>query len=816
MKKVVIVITILLCYFSFSTTPIQAQGHLMKRANSLYEQFAYAQAIEVYSKILEKDKKNAEAAEKIAHCYRLTSNTRKAEFWYKKATRYNKNNNTLKFHYGQALMSNGKYGEAEKVFAQYTRIAPKDSRGWRFLESCQNIANLMQDSSMYQISRMAINSSESDFGPAFYQDGLVFASARFDRTQEQRSRWTGESFVDMYYTADRGGRWTNPNRLAGKTTTPYHEGPATFNQSGTLMYFTRNVSKGKAKKTGLVNLRIYEARMLHGEWTQERELPFNSDKYSVGHPALSPDGKTLYFASDMPGGSGGKDIYKSIYERGTWSRPRNLGKNVNTEGDEMFPFVHADGTVYYASDGLGGFGGLDVFATRFHNREWEVTNVGYPINSSKDDFGLILTDDKRTGFFASNRKGSRGDDLYMLSIHENKAAQMVAVNPLQPPIQQTSYDNSQQNYVTNYANTGPSRQEPYGNRVQAPIAKNTHETPNNIPAYDGSTTYDDPVYQPDAPSNAVVRPTATTQATQSYQEASGFGISMDMAKTKTAQPNSFAPTAPANDGSIPAYDATMAERGSMIAQPAPERKTNKLRKDIKLVLIGIVLDKETKNPIPGAAVELTDLITQEIQGFTTEADGNFYFKLQAEKNYSLSKLYKGQIEDSKVISTINKGETEILHAILEGTAELGYQNYPSNPSQQHVDRHPGPRMEIYESEDDKKRSNKIPFGGTNNYYEDPDDGLTFRIQIGTVASANAGNSDAYLQNALDKFKVDMEKGPSGMQRYMVGNFDKYTTAKSYRRVLQRRGYDDSFIAAYLNGYRLEMPVEKVLEMYGSE
>ncbi|OWY24717.1 hypothetical protein C7N43_14840 [Sphingobacteriales bacterium UPWRP_1] len=457
--------------------------NLMKQANEYFERYEYTNAIDLYQQILKKDKNNAEALEKIAECYRLTSNYHKAESAYKKAAKYNPDQPILQFRYGQALMANRKYEEAIAVFEKYSELVPYDSRGWQFTQSCKSIKKLQLDSGQYNITSLPINSKGSDFSPSFFNDGLVFASGRNLSAFEQKDGWTGEAFLDLYYTEPQAEGWTEPVVLPGKTNTPAHEGPATFNKFGTLMYFTRSATKGESKKSGTVNLKLYQAKWVNGKWTDVDELPFNSNDYSVGQPALSPEGKTLYFTSDMPNGYGGKDLYKSEYINGKWTAPQNLGRSINTEGDEMFPTVQSDGTLYFSSDGLGGVGGLDIFVAVNKNGAWIVDNAGYPINSSMDDFGLILQPDKQKGYFSSNRPGSRKDDIYQVAIHTKKAEQILSnqSNP-QPVAPQPAVENGSMKVNLNqpalpsgkdnvYIETPPPDLPDPANNLQANIPK---------------------------------------------------------------------------------------------------------------------------------------------------------------------------------------------------------------------------------------------------------------------------------------------------------------------------------------------------------
>ncbi|WP_299312826.1 hypothetical protein [uncultured Aquimarina sp.] len=274
------------------------------------------------------------------------------------------------------------------------------------------------DTSNFIVESLRINSKNSDYAPSFYKGELVFASSRNRKSlsvilQEN----TNEPFLDLYTTSKN-----IPNkgisRLKGDVNTKFHESSAAFSLDGKTVYFTRNnYSKRKYKRNakGCVLLKIYKADYDNGKWKNVEELPFNSDEYSTAHPALSPDGKFLYFASDMPGSYGKSDIYAvAINEDGSYGTPENLGGLINSAGRETFPYVSDKGTLFFASDGHVGFGGLDIFMVLPDEQtNWAVYNMGAPINSSQDDFTFIISEENNMGYFASNRDGGKGgDDIY--------------------------------------------------------------------------------------------------------------------------------------------------------------------------------------------------------------------------------------------------------------------------------------------------------------------------------------------------------------------------------------------------------------------
>lgn len=422
MNNIKIIIVLLL--FSYSSITIVAQGLALKKANEAYEQFGYREAIALYKEVLEEDKQNEQALERLADCYRLVGNTKSAEPAYKRAIKANAKKAILKFYYGKVLMSNEKYSEALAAFNEYKSINKADKLVYNYIDACEHIADLKRDSSAYSINTLPnANSPKSDFSPVFYKDGLVITSFRQPAGSKSTDDQAGSAYADMYYIKKIGVHWTSGAALDGRTSSHYHEGPATFNSQGTVMYFTRNVAKNKAQKSGESHLQICESRWDGKKWSAAEPLSFCSNDYSVGHPSLSADGQKLYFVSNMPGGLGGKDIWVSQMRGGKWQTPEPLGASVNTAGDEAFPFIHPDGTLYFASDGWGGLGGLDIFSAIPIGEDWTVKNMGVPINTAKDDHGLILNDDKTSGYLASNRRRD-DDDIYQVDIAHAQAQKL--------------------------------------------------------------------------------------------------------------------------------------------------------------------------------------------------------------------------------------------------------------------------------------------------------------------------------------------------------------------------------------------------------
>jgi outer membrane protein OmpA-like peptidoglycan-associated protein/tetratricopeptide (TPR) repeat protein len=400
----------------FSSFSMKAQ--VADRANKHFESFAYQEAIELYEILWQKDSLNESVAKQLATSYRLINNTEKSEQWYARVVRMTAAESVDLLYYARALQSNKKYDESKIWMDKYLENESLDKGNKIDLDY---ISALMKDSLRYRIKPIEVNSEASDFGVSFYKDQLIFSSAREKTTLIKRNyKWNNQNYLRMYQAAiEEDGDVKNASLFSKKLGTNYHDGPVCFNAVGNEMFLTRNnLSKSKRTKRnqeGVVSLKLYHCKKKGNDWSNPELLHFNMEGYSTGHPTLSKDEKHLYFISDRPGGFGGTDVYVSHKRGSDWSLPVNLGDKINTSENEMFPFVSADNKLFFASKGHAGLGGLDLFSVDLNDMKSEPINLGYPLNTSKDDFGLILKNDK--GYFASNRlKGESFDDIYQFSI----------------------------------------------------------------------------------------------------------------------------------------------------------------------------------------------------------------------------------------------------------------------------------------------------------------------------------------------------------------------------------------------------------------
>lgn len=392
-------------------------------ANKLYNNKAYSEAIPKYLHSLQKSSLNTEALAKLADCYRLTNNALLAEEYYKKALNLTGSQPINRLYLAEALMQQKKYEEAKKWLEEYNSIATDDNRAADHLQTIKKLNSYYADSAYVKINKININSNQADFSPVVYNNGIIFTSSRKKFSLIQRHHaWTGQNFLSLYYAERKGNEYdqfSKPVIFGPEIKTYYNNGPLTISKDLSTIYFSRNNPKGKSSD-GITKLEIYETHTsTPGSKHCDKEvIPFrwNSNTYNTTHPCLSADGNTLFFASDMKIGYGGMDIYMCKREDNSWSAPENLGPKINTVGNEVFPYLAENGTLYFSSDGLGGLGGLDIFESKPVNGTYiSAQNIGAPINSSWDDFGMVVIG--KNGYFSSNRinKGTDDDIFYFIN-----------------------------------------------------------------------------------------------------------------------------------------------------------------------------------------------------------------------------------------------------------------------------------------------------------------------------------------------------------------------------------------------------------------
>ncbi len=410
--------------FMLLCTALPGQAKLKKAIKEM-DALNYTEAIRLLTEALEKE--NAPDYKlQLAECYRRTNNWKEAVFWYGQIMESGIIRPIHQLYYGQALQREGQCDKALKWFEAYAKAQPNDVRAQHLVQSCIEKDYLQSKNALfYTVTPLSINTEYNEHCPTFIGNSILFASDRPDNNPIERTNaWTGQEFLDFYYAENMGEfslhcselNFRAPEKYLPEFNSPFHDAVITFTENGKTAFFTRTTFDSKSSD-GIAYLKIFfSQRDDLGVWSKPELHPINDEEYSFGHPSVSPDGNRLYFVSDRPEGYGGMDIYVSEHVDGNWSAPINLGPTINTEGNEVFPYFHAPtNTLYFASDGHIGLGGLDIYYTQERaGRNWGmIINPGSPINSLSDDFGIIVTEPGTFGYFSSDRsEGAGKDDLY--------------------------------------------------------------------------------------------------------------------------------------------------------------------------------------------------------------------------------------------------------------------------------------------------------------------------------------------------------------------------------------------------------------------
>lgn len=398
---------------------LTAQNKDTKKADKEFARFEYVDAAKKYQKLVDKGSGSSYVYGQLAECYYNIFNTVEAERWYAKALESSDNPEMI-YKYSEMLKANGKYEESNQQMEKFASMRPSDNRATAFRKNPNYLPKILERGKKFNVQNAGFNSEQSDFGGVMHDGKLYITSGRNDNRKTYG--WNEEPYLDIYsFTKNSDGSYGAATLMNDKINTKYHEGLVSFSPDGNTMYFSResyfekDFQRDSISKVRYSQLYLFKATKLGADWDTVESLAINSENYSVKNPAVSADGSTLYFSSNMPGGYGNFDIYKApINEDGTIGEPINLGQKVNTEGQEMFPYMSSNNTLYFSSNGHLGLGGMDVFYTKeIDGKIAPIRNVGIPINSNADDFAFIIDDESEEGFISSNRDGGQGsDDVY--------------------------------------------------------------------------------------------------------------------------------------------------------------------------------------------------------------------------------------------------------------------------------------------------------------------------------------------------------------------------------------------------------------------
>ena len=451
-------------------------GHAQLKFNDAdtnFENLLYVKAAKQYETLAKKGEDSQHVLQRLGDSYYFNTDMENAVKWY--GVLFSKYERVLEpkyaFRYVHALKGVGNYKQAKGIMKIYTqKLDLSEFQTGQLQNNDEILDELLNRQPQFYISNLGINTSVADFGPMYYKDKIVFSSSRDSLRFETRVyEWNKQPYLDFFMadTMASGSDLTNVRSFSAILNTRYHEAVAAFMPEGNKIFFTRNnythQTLGRDGE-GTNHLKMYTAELHGGEWTEGKEVSFNSEDYSVGQPALSPDGRFLFFVSDMPGSIGETDIFMvEIHEDGSFSEPKNLGPTINTSGREMFPFI-TDKKLYFASDGHLGLGGLDVFESELSAAGFgNPINLGKPLNSNRDDFGYIVNETTQRGYFSSNREGGKGDDdIYSFQRLEETCEQTVKGSVIRKSNAQPTVNVVVELIAADGTSVGKTATDPYG------------------------------------------------------------------------------------------------------------------------------------------------------------------------------------------------------------------------------------------------------------------------------------------------------------------------------------------------------------------
>lgn len=420
MKKIIILIFVLLGVGI--NAKAQEKSNKELRGDKHYFVYSFDEAILCYNRA---DQLSVEGQRKLAESYHnLNQNVKSEEAYSKLVTMQSGVLPEDHYHYAGLLKMNGKYSESDKAMDVFVSLKPNDLRSKDYIANKSEFANLLNDDGQYKIITQTVNTTAEDLAPSYYKNKIVFASSRAKpKMIVKNSNWTGNPYYNIYVSETENGQLKNPEIFNKDLNGKMHDGPVSFSKDGNYMAFTSN-NYDLDKQDKVVQLGIYFSTYVDEKWSESQAFQLNSKSFSIGHPCLSADGKTMYFTSDMPGGYGGADIYRVLKSGdGKWGKAENMGDKINTEGDEMFPFFEENShTLFFSSDGRFGLGGLDVFTCEIHASGPErAYNVGTPMNTRFDDYAAIVNETMTQGYFTSNRStGSGSEDIYAFNLEKTE------------------------------------------------------------------------------------------------------------------------------------------------------------------------------------------------------------------------------------------------------------------------------------------------------------------------------------------------------------------------------------------------------------
>lgn len=743
MAKKQLLIHLLLFLGILMNSPVIAQDQKKVDALQLEENWAYQDALNLHLELENEGKGDFENKVLIAIIYYKNRDFNNALIWFEKAIQLNDLSKESKLMYADCLRSAGKWSQAEQVYLQF----PEYPLAKTF--TSKSIAAI--DSAAYTVENVrSINSVNDEMAAVFYKDGIVYVS-NGNGDKKKNYSWNGRPWLQPLLLAGKPKQSSKlkPTPFPATFSSKLHIGPIAFAKSDNLMFVTQNLpSNAKKSGSGTIRLGLYYATREGGKWGVLKPFKYNSDAYSVAHAALSADGKVLYFVSDMPGGLGGTDIYYCKFEGNTWTNPVNAGSVINTSRNEMFPFLHSEGTLYFSSEGHTGLGGMDIFsATQDSMGNWSVPkNLGPPVNSGFDDFSWVLSKKNDKAYFTSNRPGGKGaDDIYEAVFDESFKPVEVCKNVVKGKV----------------------------------IDKISGIPLKNASVYLGSF---DKI---------------------STDESGSFSIEMECADYNDI----VKVTAP---GYFPAKSEVQLNPNTKLLEISLLLEKVEVNKPIQINKIYYDLDKSDIREDAAKELDLLVSLLEENPSWIIELGSHTDSRADVNYNLKLSDSRAKAAVEYIVLKGIKRerlfakgyGESKLVNGCKDGVTCAEEQHAQNRRTEFKL---VGFDKFIYQEEGQTVEAQKVIFDPA---YQKATSKVIYKIQIGVFTNPEP----AFLQkfNDLGNVKAILVQG-SAASKYYLESYSNYATAQGYLQQVKARGITDAFIVPFYKGKPITIEQAKKLE-----
>lgn len=664
-------ILILFAVILFSASGMYGQKLLrLKKGNEHYKQKKYTEAIQEYEVLMGSSSGSAlmgvDARMNLADCYRITTQPRKAQKLYQEVLGYSGDRPEVLLQYGEILMSLGQFEDAKSQFQSYTDLRPDDPRGSQLIKRCDLIQSIrpVYDKVELVVQKAANDSLTDQSSPAFYGNSIVFTSDEIPEASLDESR--ERSYLNLYISEvdPATGDLLPSSKFARRLNdNSRHDGPATFSRNGRNILYSQSVKPPTASDETSYFLQIVRSKNEDGRWTDPQSLDFNIVGKMVTHPCLSADGLELYFAADLKGGYGGTDIWVSQYEEGEWKAPKNLGPVVNTRANEAFPFMHPDGTLFYASKGHPGYGGYDLFKSKpvGNGIDWlEPENLGEPINSAFNDSYFLLADDATKGFMVTDRDGS--DNLYRFTL---VGIEPLVLEDLKPRTSADFFDPNEEEEVDADLAGGQLSDEDFVDKMLEDAANNNNtENTDNTDNTDNNNTENNN----NSSNSDNVAENNNTNTNSTNNNSNNNSNSSDNDNTNGTWANNTTNNNSSNNNNSSSNNSKRtdtSENGGPIEVSMVNHQRPKDAEDNPQLLVDLrVVDANIEVALTNAKVLVQNMFTGENETLSVQTDGSVQLTLQPNQKYLIKGSCNGYYGGTIPIATIGAYKTQTVAAQL--------------------------------------------------------------------------------------------------------------------------------------------------------